>query len=195
MVVQIAVARGRALSLVDGQGSMLAVSGCTKEELDFVIRLVAEEHSSPLLYIAAFNSPRDFGVSGRAEALDNLKTMLKQHFPESKTVKLRVSTAVHSPFVDSCEVSYRHELKQIFASFDTPTLPIIPVVSSVTAQLVSRPYDIDYMWDNLRQPVQFSPAFSAVKQAVGGEPVVIELTPHPVLTQVNLPQHLLEIEY
>lgn len=182
MVIRIAIARGRALSLVDGEGSMLAVSGCTEEEL--VSCFPTDGHKA--LHIASINTIKDFGVSGTSGDIDHLKATLEEHFSGVKAVKLRVSTAVHSPFVDPIQVSYRHDLDAIFSSFPGPHVPTIPIVSSVTAQVVLEPYDANYMWNNLRQPVRFHDAMSTVRNTIGNNFVAIELSSHPVLAQVRI---------
>lgn len=69
MIVKIAIARGRALAKVDNiDGAMVAVSGCdaaaVKDYVDTASSLAdLDEEEFKKLYLAAFKSPTDIGVS------------------------------------------------------------------------------------------------------------------------------------
>src|ERR1700691_3126326 len=126
MVVKISVARGRALALVDNTGgSMVAISGCDADTVRDYIEAASSladtsRPESKRLYMAAFNSPTDISVSG-SDLLVHLLTKYIDNWVDGVVAtKLRVSTAVHSPFVDPCEDSYRSELTTIFSQHTGP---------------------------------------------------------------------------
>jgi fatty acid synthase, animal type len=191
MVVKIAIARGGALCLVDNiGGAMVAISGCDEQTIQDYIDAVVDLSDNPQagvsdsLYIAARNSPTDFGVSGAEYLVDELTSYIDQWVSGVMARKLRVGTAVHSPYVDPCEAQYRQELYRIFASYPGPHKPTIPVMSTVTAEFVKEDYKVDYLWNNMRQPVRFSTAIPNLLEKYGESTTFVEIAPHPVLSQV-----------
>jgi fatty acid synthase, animal type len=191
MVVKIAVARGRALALVDNTGgSMVAISGCDadtmRDYIDAACLLAGiSEKESKTLYMAAFNSPTDIGISGSDLLVDELIRYIGNWVDGVTARKLRVSTAVHSPFVDPCEETYRSELVTIFSQHIGPFIPSSLTMSTVTAEFRSEEYTIDYLWRNLRQPVLFSSAIPKIIDRFGENTTFVEVSPHPILSQVR----------
>ncbi|KAK7047807.1 hypothetical protein VNI00_006135 [Paramarasmius palmivorus] len=190
MVVKIAIARGGALCLVDNiGGAMVAISGCDEQTIQDYIDAVVDLSDNPRagvsdsLYIAARNSPTDFGVSGAEYLVDELTSYIDQWVSGVMARKLRVGTAVHSPYVDPCEAQYRQELYRIFASYPGPHKPTVPVMSTVTAEFVKEDYTVDYLWNNMRQPVRFSTAVPNLLEKYGESTTFVEIAPHPVLSQ------------
>ena len=49
---------------------------------------------------------------------------------------------------------------------------------------MSEGYTVDYLWRNLRQPVRFSTAIPTLIDHLGKNSTFVELSPHPVLSQV-----------
>ncbi|KAK1215285.1 hypothetical protein PQX77_022103 [Marasmius sp. AFHP31] len=190
MVIKIAVARGNALRLVDNNGgAMVAISGCdsrvVQDYMDAVISLSDNPNAgvTDSLHIAACNSPTDFGVSGAEYLVDALTDYIHKWVPGISARKLRVGTAVHSPYVDLCEGHYRQDLYRIFSAHSGPYKPTIPVISTVTAEFVDYEYSVDYLWSNLRQPVRFSTAIPKLLEKYSEESAFLEIAPHPVLSQ------------
>ncbi|GJJ08178.1 Type I Iterative PKS [Clathrus columnatus] len=189
MAVKVAIARGRALGIVDNKGgSMVAVSGCDADAvrgyIDAVLALSKEDDDeTSQLYLSAFNSPSDIGVSGSEELLKPFEEYINRWVDGATASKLRVSTAVHSPFVAPCEESYCQELHTIFSQHPGDHLPSIPVISTVTGEVVSEPYTVDYLWENIRQPVLFSIAIPKIVECYGELTTFVEISPHPVLSQ------------
>ncbi|ESK88629.1 polyketide synthase [Moniliophthora roreri MCA 2997] len=190
MVVKIAVARGAALRLVDNiGGAMVAVSGCDLRTVQDYAEAVVDLSNNPTagvtdsLHVAARNSPTDFGLSGAEYLVDELAKYIDQWVSGVSARKLRVSTAVHSPYVDACEAQYRQELAAIFEAHPGTHKPSLPVMSTVTAEFVEKEYTIDYLWNNLRQPVRFSDAIPKLIEKHGENTTFVEIAPHPVLSQ------------
>ncbi|KDQ58084.1 hypothetical protein JAAARDRAFT_57854 [Jaapia argillacea MUCL 33604] len=189
MAIKIAIARGRALKIVDSiGGTMVALSGAdaqtVQDHIEAAIDIASETIIKPgdALHIAAYNSPTDIGVSGPENLVNELTNFVENWVDGVKATKLRVSTAVHSPYVDPCEIPYRAELAEIFAQHPGPHVPVIPTMSTVTGSFVNQEYTIDYLWENLRRPVKFSPAISAMVHKYGEASTFIEVAPHPVLS-------------
>lgn len=168
---------------------MVAISGCNadavRDYMDAALSLAGTEcGKAGQLHLAAFNSPSDVGVSGPEELLDTLTNYIDRWVDGVTARKLRVSTAVHSPFVNPCEEAYRKELAAIFSEHASDHFPITPTMSTVTAEFVSEPYTVDYLWKNIRQPVLFSTAIPKIVDRYGDLTTFVEVSPHPVLSQV-----------
>ena len=167
----------------------MAISGCDVEAVQNYVE-VASALSNPgvndgkKLYLAAYNSPKDIGVSGSEELVNLLIGYIDKWVDGVVARKLRVSTAVHSPFIDVCEETYRTELATILGVHTGPCMPTIPTMSTVTADFKSDDYNIDYLWGNLRQPVLFSDAVLKIIGQFGETTTFLEISPHPVLSQV-----------
>ncbi|KIJ60886.1 polyketide synthase [Hydnomerulius pinastri MD-312] len=191
MAVKIAIARGKALAMVDNTGGgMVAVSGCDADKVrdyaETAITLAVQEVDSaggPQLFLASFNSPTDIGVSGSKKHLEVFASFIERWVSDVVARKLRINTAVHSPFVHPCESQYRRDLATIFAEYPGPHIPKIPTMSTVTAEFKTDSYTPDYLWNNLRQPVLFSSAIPKVVERLGELTTFIEVAPHPVLSQ------------
>ena len=197
MVVKIAIARGRALSKVDNTGgTMVAISGCDESNIrDHIaaVSFLGTQTGMPVadLHLAAFNSPADIGVSGPEAQVDLLRTYIETWVDGVAARKLRVSTAVHSPFIEPCQETYRAELKTIFDHYESagagPFVPKVPTMSTVTADFRDgKEYTIDYLWQNLRQPVLFCRAIENLVEKYGQYTAFVEISPHPVLSQVKV---------
>ncbi|KAH9940662.1 polyketide synthase [Amylocystis lapponica] len=189
LTVKIAIARGRALSLIDNiGGTMVAISGCdagtVQGYIDAVFALAnLATYEEQELYIAALNSPTDVGVSGTTALVELLVNYISNFADGVTARKLRVSTAVHSPLVDACEAVYRAELELCFAQYKGPFCPTRLAMSSVTGEFKSDSYTIDYLWSNLRRPVLFSTAVPRIIDRFGENATFVEIAPHPVLSQ------------
>ena len=192
MVIKIAAARGRALAIVDkAGGGMAVISGCDASAMiDHIDAASALSDCTGTgmthLHLAAFNSPTDIGVSGAEKQINVLTGYIDKWVDGVTAQKLRISTAVHSPFVDPCQEQYRAELAAIFDDYDGPCIPTTLTMSTVTGEFKYDAYTIDYLWNNLRQPVLFSASIGKVIEKFGDGTTFIEISPHPVLSQVRV---------
>jgi len=96
-----------------GQGSMAAVIGFDRNELDLLVK------KSENVVIANDNSSSQVVLSGSNEELDNLSKEISC----KRFLKLNVSGAFHSPFMDEPAVKFSEYLKQI--KFKNPSFPVI----------------------------------------------------------------------
>ena len=96
-----------------GQGSMAAVIGFDRNELDLLVK------KSEDVVIANDNSSSQVVLSGSNEELDNLSKEISC----KRFLKLNVSGAFHSPFMDEPAVKFSEYLKQI--QFKNPSFPVI----------------------------------------------------------------------
>ena len=110
-----------------GQGSMAAVIGFDRNELDLLVK------NSEDVVIANDNSSSQVVLSGSNEELDNLSKEISC----KRFLKLNVSGAFHSPFMDEPAAKFSEYLKQI--EFKNPSFPVI---SNYEPSLCSDPNEL-----------------------------------------------------
>ena len=96
-----------------GKGSMAAVIGFDRNQLDLLVQKIDD------LVIANDNSSSQVVLSGSNEALDNLSKEISC----KRFLKLNVSGAFHSPFMNEPSAKFAEYLKQI--KFRNPSFPVI----------------------------------------------------------------------
>jgi acyl transferase domain-containing protein/acyl carrier protein/UDP-glucose 4-epimerase len=154
--------------LLSGSGGMMSVG----EGADAVrARLAAWDGR---LSVAAVNGAASTVVSGDADALDELLTLLRTEKVRAK--RLPVDYASHSAHVETL----RERLADALAGIE-PRATQVPFYSTVTGGPVdTTELDAGYWYTNLRGTVLFE---QAVRAAVAdGHQLFIESSPHPVLT-------------
>jgi [acyl-carrier-protein] S-malonyltransferase len=96
-----------------GKGSMAAVIGFDRNQLDLLVKEIDD------IVIANDNSSSQVVLSGSNKALDNLSREISC----KRFLKLNVSGAFHSPFMDNPSAQFTEYLKQI--KFKNPSFPVI----------------------------------------------------------------------
>jgi len=160
-------ARARLIESVSVRGGMAAVSAPT----DRVAPVLADW---PLLSIAAINSPAQCVISGEADALARVVTILRDR---GETVTpLNVSAAFHSPLME--EVA--KPLGDVVASlrFNKPAMTLVSNLTGavIASDELSTP---DYWVRHLRSTVDFEAGLRTV--AARGRHVMIEVGPSAAL--------------
>jgi acyl transferase domain-containing protein/aryl carrier-like protein len=151
-----------------GQGGMAYV-GLPLDEARAAI-----ESYGDALSIAVSSGPVSTIVSGNPDALNGLLAEL-----EGKDVfgsLINVDYASHSAHMDTV----RDDLVEALAGLQ-PRAPKIPIVSTVTGQLLGdRLMDAEYWWQNLREPVLFNPVLQDL--LASDHRIIVEASPHAVVT-------------
>lgn len=170
---RIVARRSAALRTVAGTGRMLAVDLPADEIPD----AIAGFESS--VGLAVHNGPRSCVLSGDTDAVDALAEILTADGVYCRPVN--VDYASHSPHMDRLAAALRAELADIGSAAESGRSPSggIEMMSTVTVRPLTA-LDPGYWVDNLRRPVRFAEAMTAVFDA--GVTHVIEVAPHPVLT-------------
>jgi len=96
-----------------GKGSMAAVIGFDRNQLDLLVQKIDD------IVIANDNSSSQVVLSGSNEELENLSKEISC----KRFLKLNVSGAFHSPFMNEPAVKFSEYLKQI--KFKNPSFPVI----------------------------------------------------------------------
>jgi [acyl-carrier-protein] S-malonyltransferase len=116
-----------------GTGSMAAVIGFDRNQLNLLLKNIDD------VVIANDNSSSQVVLSGSNEALDNLSREISC----KRFLKLNVSGAFHSPFMDEPSAKFSEYLKQI--KFKHPSFPVI---SNYEPSLCSNPNELKIRLEN-----------------------------------------------
>jgi acyl transferase domain-containing protein/acyl carrier protein len=160
--------RSRALTALAGRGAMVSIA----EPADRVPERLAS--FGDRLSVAAVNGPAATVVSGEVVALTELAAACEAEGVRARV--LPVDYASHSAQVERLR-------GEILAALDgiRPGQARIPMVSAMTGEWVDGPeLDAGYWYASLRAPVEFDRAVRVLAGA--GHQVLIEASPHPVLT-------------
>ncbi|WP_171165598.1 acyltransferase domain-containing protein [Streptomyces sp. I05A-00742] len=133
------------------------------------------EQTPGTVVVAAHTAPRETVVTGESDATRALVRRLEAEGVRCRTI--RINAASHSPFVDGVLPELRTALAGL-----APAAPRVPWVSTVDA--APEPGGLataDYWARNLRRPVRFTQAVSAL--AARGIRAFVEIGPHPVLVR------------
>ena len=165
--VKISYHRSRLQATTAGSGGMLAVGMSEAEALGWITERAD-------LCIAAVNSPSGVTLAGTHAAIAELSEELTRLGVFAR--QLRVEVPYHSHLMDPILPKLTRELAEL-----APRTPNVPLYSTVTAAQVSGPdWGAEYWCANVREPVRFAAAMTAVIES--GERVFLEVGPHPVLS-------------
>ncbi len=116
-----------------GKGSMAAVIGFDRNQLDLLVKKIDD------VVIANDNSSSQVVLSGSNEGLDNLSREISC----KRFMKLNVSGAFHSPFMEEPSAKFSEYLKQL--KFRNPSFPVI---SNYEPSLCSDPNELKIRLEN-----------------------------------------------
>ena len=159
--------RSRLQGRLAGQGGMMVVSGDPA-----AIRPILDEHG---LCVAALNSPSSFTIAGRQAALDAFEATATEAGIYTKA--LYVDVPYHSALMAPLEWEFRESVGCL--SFLDPVVPLFSTVTGARVNGLSQTSFADYWWQNLREPVAFAAAASALGAC--GIGIIQELSAQPVL--------------
>ncbi|MBO6678730.1 type I polyketide synthase [Parvibaculum sp.] len=161
-------ARSRAQELTRGGGRMAAAG------VSFERALRIEEESGGRIELAAINAANSVTFSGDELSLRALGEKLEEDRIFFRLLDL--DYAFHSRAMDPV----RDDFLQLLGEFDS-AVPKTPFYSSARGAVAdSFSLDAEYWWENIRNPVLFSDAITAMVS--DGIELLVEIGPHPVLT-------------
>ncbi len=159
--------RSRLMKSIRGSGAMLTI----ELPVPAVQRLLIDAGGD--VAVGASNSPDATVISGSADAIDQVETILLER--QIFCRRIRVDVASHSSQVDPILRELRESLSTI-----EPNRCELNLLSTVTGEyLAGIEMDADYWVSNLRQTVNYATAIETL--ANDGYDVFIELSPHPIL--------------
>jgi len=138
-------------------GGMLAVVGLSLSQVDEVIN-VAKNRG--IIVVANYNTPEQFVLSGTKEALDYARDVAKEK--GAKLVRsLDVSAAFHSPLMEPIV----QEMSDFIDSMNF-SLPKLPIVQNVTAQIPKTIYEIkENLKKQMKEPVKWLDSVYEIKKS------------------------------
>jgi amino acid adenylation domain-containing protein len=145
-------------------GAMLAL----RESPEAVQRLVESLHAP--VDLAAINSPKDVVVAGDREAVE----VVARHASAIGIdgVILKVDRAFHSRLMDGVLASFKHEIRSLRPADNHPDIRFVSATEG--RQLTKRALSADYWQRQIRQPVLFDQAASALADLVD---IVVDIGP------------------
>ena len=165
--VKVSYHRSQLQATTAGSGGMLAVGLSEPEALEWITERAD-------LCIAAVNSPSGVTLAGTQSAIAELSEELNSEDVFAR--QLRVEVPYHSHLMDPILPKLAGALADV-----APRTPIVPLYSTVTSAQVTGPdWGAEYWCANVRQPVRFADAMTALIDS--GERVFLEVGPHPVLS-------------
>ncbi|KAG1732311.1 hypothetical protein EDB19DRAFT_1912149 [Suillus lakei] len=174
MAVELAIARGRAMSIVEG--AMAAVA-CSPEQAQKIISHICTEQGKADLDVACYNTPDAITLSGSSADID----LAVQRAKAAGFLAKRLNTAipVHSRLMDACRDEFLRLVTDIFDRYPSQP-PQIPTYSTESGMLKHDRFSAEYYWSTTRGPVQFTGAIQRTIQEIGS-PNFLEIGPHPAL--------------
>jgi acyl transferase domain-containing protein/acyl carrier protein len=168
--LKLIAARGRLMGALPRDGAMIAVLGRVPD-LGTVLAGAAD------VAVAAYNGPENVVLSGRRAAVEDIGRKLEQ--AGAKIVPLQVSHAFHSPLMTPILSTFKEIVR--WAALTPPRLPLVSNVSGGFAgPEIAKP---DYWARHIREPVRFVDGIRTLLD--GGINVLLEIGPHPVLSQLG----------
>ena len=178
MALEIAIARGRAMALLEkADGTMAAVS-CSPEEACRIIAEVHAELGEGTLTIGCYNTPAAVTLSGAESHID--LAVKKASAAGIFARKLRTRIPVHSGLMELCHAEFEKLVEEVFSRYPV-SAPVVETYSTKTGGLLAGTLDAQYFWDGTLGPVRFTEAITALA-AAHNHATYVEIGPHPVLT-------------
>ncbi|KAK0190671.1 hypothetical protein F5146DRAFT_1194907 [Armillaria mellea] len=178
MALKLAIARGQALSLVEGVDGCMAAISCSSAQAERFMRAAKHDlDGASILEIACFNGPDAVTISGHTSLVERVVDIARAEGVFA--TKLRTSVPVHSMLMEVCRDKFMDLVSPLFDAFPTAAA-FLPVYSTVTGVQQNEPFTSEYFWRNTRQPVLFS-STAALVMREHPDAIYIEIGPHPVL--------------
>jgi acyl transferase domain-containing protein len=179
MAVEVAIIRGKAMSVTEIGAGMAAVS-CGASRAALLVDQVKSELDG-VLEVACLNSPDATVLSGSEALVDKVVALAQQD--DIFANKLKSITPGHTSIMENCRKAYLSGLRDIFSRHGSTRKPLIPTYTSVggnDTKLIEE-FTSDYLWRNVRKHVAFHQAITSIAKDYPSS-VFVEVSPHPALS-------------
>jgi len=179
MALEVAIARSKAMKMTEPLGAGMAALGCGYEEAVKIVTRVTEK-SDGVLEIGCHNSPEAIVISGSLQLVQRAIDVAQAEGFFARQVQ--TLTPSHSSLMEHCCEAYCDGVRKVFGRYPGPHVPAIPCYSAVADHGKSiHEFTPEYMWNNIRRPVHFHQAISAILQDTP-DAIFVEISPHPALS-------------
>ncbi|KAH9934350.1 uncharacterized protein B0H18DRAFT_1188403 [Fomitopsis serialis] len=178
LAMEVAIVRGKAMSLVEEADGGMAALSCAPYQADEIIKCAKEPSEDGVLEIACFNGPQAVAIAGHRRLIARAVDIATSRGILARTIQTNV--AVHSSMMDICRDSYCSGIADAFARFGPCGSPNVTTFSTATGDLLEG-FSSDYFWQNSRGPVRFAQTVRSVLRAYPAAQFV-EISPHAVLS-------------
>ncbi|KAM9970771.1 hypothetical protein ACTFIR_002635 [Dictyostelium discoideum] len=132
------------------------------------------------LEIACYNSPTSIVIAGNEDLLNEITKEFK-----SNDIFCSMLGSLSS-FHTSSQQMIKDEVCSLNISSKQPTIPVFSTVTTNLFNHQSSPFDANYVFDNIIQPVRFTQTITNLYKHIesndmGNEITFIEVSPHPTL--------------
>ncbi|KAI0032769.1 hypothetical protein K488DRAFT_49166, partial [Vararia minispora EC-137] len=197
MALEIAIARGRAMTRTEVMDAGMAALACNSDRAEAILSRACEEQAGGEVSISCYNAPESVTISGSNVLLDRAVEIARAE----KLFAQRVRTFVpgHSAYMDACEALHKSLMGNVFSRYPNLVAPTVPVYSTCSNTITVEEFSADYYWNNCRNPVKFSSAIFSILESRKNSTrntVFVEVSPHAVLSSSILahgvdPAHVL----
>ncbi|EGC32929.1 hypothetical protein DICPUDRAFT_88993 [Dictyostelium purpureum] len=167
--------RSIAQNKTTGTGRMLSVNISAEEYIS--------NYSSkyPTVDIACYNSPSSIVISGKEHLLNEIVDDLKSK--DIFCAMLGTLSSLHT----SCQLVIKDEICSMNIESKQSTTPIFSTVTTNLFNHETTPFNSEYVFENILQPVRFTQTISNIFKYIeennfGNEVTFIEVAPHPTLS-------------
>ncbi|KAJ6449449.1 hypothetical protein C8R45DRAFT_1084229 [Mycena sanguinolenta] len=179
MAMEIAIARGEAMTCTESRGVGMAMLACNAGlGADLIAR--ATSATNGIAELSCFNAPDSIVLSGTATLLDEIVALAQSDGLFAQ--RIRTMVPGHSSFMDCIQDDYLAKMEGIFAHYPGSHIPQIPVLSTCRTERFVDAFTPEYFWDNCRNAVLFSDAISHSFESSPFLPIFLEISCHPVLS-------------
>ncbi|KAF7328513.1 hypothetical protein MVEN_02538600 [Mycena venus] len=177
IALQLAIARGIAMSYVEGSGSMAAIS-CSASDAQVLIDVVLKGCDSGVLEVACHNAGDAVTLAGTTTLIDEAVALATERGIFAR--KLRTDVPVHSSLMEGCREQYQDGVGHVFNGDHGLLRPRTRTYSALTGRSWQDRFSAEYFWSNTRLPVLFSEAMNALVADIPNASF-LEISPHPTL--------------
>ncbi|KAM5543754.1 hypothetical protein V8D89_002371 [Ganoderma adspersum] len=178
LALEVAIARGRAMALLEEASGTMAAVSCSPEDASSFIAEVHAELGAGTLTVGCYNTPAAITLSGVESHID--LAVKKAGAAGIFARKLRTRIPVHSDMMALCQAEFEKLVRDVFTRYPT-SAPTVETYSTKTGGLYTEAFDAQYYWDGTIGPVRFTEAITALATA-HKHAMYVEIGPHPVLT-------------
>jgi acyl transferase domain-containing protein len=180
LAIELAIRRARFMTKAQQIGGGMASVSCDPAVAQSIVEGVLADQQvvdHDALTIACYNAADAVTICGISHLVDAFCVAAKSRGLSAQ--RLRIPIPSHSPLLDRYRAEWFESIGDLFR--DSIWAPAAPIYSTVTNSPQVGPYDAQYYWRNMLEPVRFQQTIEAIIREHPSA-VYVEVSPHPVLS-------------